>query len=260
MTFIVGDLLGIRAGEGRCRVARPIGRRRAPGDSSTGRGSWPPRARGSVSGSLQVQMLPPSSDLPQPRPLNRRRLPGRGRGTGIVSHMRSRARFAVLTAVFVLAFQFFTFPATAATCLFVPPTVTVDVGGGETATIGRTGDDITLDGAACGGATVANTDTIAITTTGVPIEAVIDLTGGPLAPGLTPEADGSEIEITINLPTGTPTLRILGSSGVDRIVAGASGINLNSDETTADADVTITGTPVVVIDGRDGDDVISLGG
>src|SRR5688572_23129359 len=174
--------------------------------------------------------------------------------------MRSRARFAVLTAVFVLAFQFFTFPATAATCLFVPPTVTVDVGSGETATIGRTGDDITLNGVACGGATVANTDTIAVTTTGVATEIAIDLTGGPLAPGLTPEADGSEIEITVNVSTGTPTLRILGSTAVDRLVAGASGINLNADETTADVDVTITGAPGLVIDGGDGDDILSLAG
>ncbi|MEX0743136.1 MAG: calcium-binding protein [Actinomycetota bacterium] len=180
--------------------------------------------------------------------------------TGIVSQMRPRVRFAVLTAVFVLAFEFFALPAAAATCVFAPPAVTVDVGAGETATIGRSGDDITLNGVTCGGATVANTDTIAVTTAGVPTEIAIDLTAGPLAPGLTPEADGSEIEITIDLPSGTPTLRILGSSVVDRIVAGADGVNLNSDETTADADITITGSPALVIEGGDGDDVLSLGG
>jgi Ca2+-binding RTX toxin-like protein len=174
--------------------------------------------------------------------------------------MRSPLRLGVLTAIFVLAFQLFALPARAATCLFVPPAVTVDVGAGETASIGRSGADITLNGAACGGATVANTDTITITATGVPAEIVIDLTGGPLAPGLSPEADGSEIEIAINVPTGTPTLRILGSTGVDRIVAGASGINLNADETTADVDVTITGTPGLIVDGGDGDDVLSLAG
>jgi len=180
--------------------------------------------------------------------------------TGIVSPMRPSVRFAVLTAVFVLAFGLLAIPAAAATCVFAPPAVTVEVGAGETATIGRSGDDITLNGAPCGGATVTNTDTIAITTTGVPTEIVIDLTGGPLAPGLTPEADGSEIEITVNVSTGTPTLRILGSTGVDHIVAGASGINLNSDETTADEDATITGSPGLVIDGGDGDDVLSLAG
>ena len=107
---------------------------------------------------------------------------------------------------------------------------------------------------------MANTDTIAVTTTGVPTEIAIDLTAGPLAPGLTPEADGSEIEITVDLPSGTPILRILGSSDVDRIVAGANSINLNADETTADADVTITGAPALVIEGGDGDDVLSLAG
>jgi Ca2+-binding RTX toxin-like protein len=174
--------------------------------------------------------------------------------------MRSPFRFAVLAAILVLAFPLFALPATAATCLFVAPAVTIDVGAGETATIGRTGADITLNGAACGGGTVANTDTITVTATGVPAEIVIDLTGGPFAPGLSPEADGSEIEVTINLPTGTPTLRILGSTGVDRLVAGAGGINLNSDETTADVDVTITGAPTLVMDGGDGDDILSLAG
>lgn len=174
--------------------------------------------------------------------------------------MRSGVRIAVLTAVFVLAFELLAIPAVAATCVFAPPAVTVDVGAGETATIGRSGDDITLNGVACGGATVANTDTIAVTTTGVPTEIAIDLTAGPLAPGLTPEADGSDIEITIDMSAGTPTLRIIGSSVVDRIVAGASGVNLNSDETTADADITISGSPALVIEGGDGDDVLSLGG
>jgi Ca2+-binding RTX toxin-like protein len=180
--------------------------------------------------------------------------------TGIVSHVRLPLRFGVLTAIFVLAFQLFALPARAATCLFAPPVVTIDVGAGETATIGRSGADITLDGTACGGATVANTDTITVTATGVPAEIVIDLTGGPFAPGLSPEADGPEIEITINLPTGTPTLRILGSTAVDRLVAGASGVNLNADETTSDVDVTITGAPGLVIDGGDGDDILSLAG
>ena len=178
-----------------------------------------------------------------------------------MSHMRSPLRFAVLTVMFVLAFQLFSLPAGAATCLFVPPAVTVDVGAGESATIGRTGLDITLNSAACGGATVANTDTITTTTTGVPAEIVIDLTGGPLAPGLSPEADGSsEIEITVNVPNGVPTLRIIGAAGADHIVAGANGINLNADETTADADVTITGTPDLVIEGRDAEDILSLAG
>ena len=174
--------------------------------------------------------------------------------------MRPSVRLAVLTAVFVLGFGLLPIPAAAATCVFAPPIATVDVGAGETATIGRSGNDITLNGTACGGATVANTDTIAVTTTGVPTEIAIDLTAGPLAPGLTPEADGSEIEITVDLPSGTPILRILGSSDVDRIVAGANSINLNADETTADADVTITGAPALVIEGGDGDDVLSLAG
>src|SRR5436309_32374 len=58
-------------------VARPpTGGRRAPGDSSTGRGSLPPRARSTVSGSLQLQILRPDWESRQP-PLQQPP-PGRG--------------------------------------------------------------------------------------------------------------------------------------------------------------------------------------
>jgi Ca2+-binding RTX toxin-like protein len=178
----------------------------------------------------------------------------------IVSPMRRLARLLVLVAAPILVVGGLSVPALAATCDFSNGAVTVDVGAGETATIGTSASAITLDGTPCSTATVNNTDTIAVTTAAIPNEIAFDLTGGPLGPGLTPEADGSEIEITVNAPNGTPTLRVVGSAGADHIVAGQGGVNLNADETTADADITITGTPALVVEGRDGDDVLSLGG
>jgi Ca2+-binding RTX toxin-like protein len=175
--------------------------------------------------------------------------------------MPPRARLVIATAALIVASIAVMTPARAVVdCTFASATVTVTTEGGDSVTIARSGEAITFNGSNCQTATVSNTDTIAVTTTGVPTEIAFDLTGGAFAPGLTAETDGSEIEITVNVPNGVPTLRVIGSAGVDRIVAGAGGINLNADETTADADVAITGTPALVVDSRDGDDVLSLGG
>jgi len=156
-------------------------------------------------------------------------------------------------------------PAAAApTCVFDGPTatLTVDVGNGETATIARAGDAITLDGVACDIATVANTDAIVVNGTGIPAAVVISLTGGDFPPGLTPETDGgdAEIEFSINLPAGSPIVRIEGGSASDNIVAGAAGLNLNAVEAVGDPDVLIVGLPTVVVEGGPGNDVLSVAG
>src|SRR4051812_8110819 len=65
----------------------------------------------------------------------------------------------------------------------------------------------------------------------------LDLSGGPFAPGATPEAAGlSEIEITAELG-GTPDDRVLvqGSAGNDTLTVGADGLSLDDD---GDRDVT----------------------
>jgi Ca2+-binding RTX toxin-like protein len=177
--------------------------------------------------------------------------------------MRSPARLLAAAAVIVLTGLVLVAPASGAvTCVFTTPNVAVTMdAAGDSVTIARAGDAITYNGTNCDTATVNNTDTIAIdATAGTPTLIAIDLTGGVLGPGATVETDGSEIEITVNVPNGVPNLRVIGTSAADHIVAGSGGINLNADETTADADVTITGTPSIVIDGGDGDDVLSLGG
>ncbi len=179
-----------------------------------------------------------------------------------MSQMRSGARLLIATAVLILAVVGLASPASAATCTFAAPTATIDVGAGETATISRSGSDITLNGAPCSpNATVSTTDSIVVNTSGAPTEVAIDLRGGPFAPGATDEGDGgSEIEFTLNLSTGSPTLRIIGSTGDDNIVVGANGINLDASETTSDADVTISGSPSLVLEGGDGADRLSVGG
>lgn len=172
--------------------------------------------------------------------------------------MGSRGRGLVAVSVVVFATVVLAAPAGAVTCTPTGTDVAIVVDNGESVTIARSGDAIAVNGAPCGTATVANTDTISVTSTGVPVEVTIDLAGGAFEPGATPEDDGgtSEIEFTVNLPTGTPTLRVSGSAEADHLVAGADGINLNANEATADTDVAITGTPSIILAGNDGDDVL----
>jgi len=150
------------------------------------------------------------------------------------------------------------------TCAFDGPTatITVAVGNGETATIARTGEAITLDAVPCGAATVSTTDAIVVNATGIPAAVVIDLSGGDFAPGLTTESDGgnSEIEFSIDLPAGSPIVRIAGGTTGDNIVAGAAGLNLNAVEAVGDADVLIVGLPALVVGGGAGNDVLSVTG
>jgi Ca2+-binding RTX toxin-like protein len=139
--------------------------------------------------------------------------------------------------------------------------MTVSVAEGESVAITRNGEAIAVNGTACDVATVTTTDLIAVNSTGTPTEVSIDQTGGRFEPGFTTEPDGaSEIEFTVNLPVGTPTLRVIGTAEADGIVVGASGINLNAAEATGDADVTATGTPAIVVESGDGDDALSVAG
>lgn len=174
-------------------------------------------------------------------------------------------RRASLVAVALVATALAT-PATAVpTCTFDPPTATISVtvGDGETAIIGRSGDAITLNATPCdAAATVSTTDAVDVAATGTPTEVGIDLAGGPFAPGLTAEADGgtSEIEFQVTLPSGSPIVRVTGGTGDDHVVVGSGGINLNATEAVADVDVTISGAPAIVVQGADGADVLSTVG
>ena len=113
-----------------------------------------------------------------------------------------------------------------------------------TITLRREADALFANGAACGGATVHNTDLIRVFARG---GITIDLAGGPFAPGATDEGDGSsEIEIEVD----TRDLDVLGSNSHDHLVGGRGphdctdsgpfnwfAVNLNGDEAAPDADV-----------------------
>ena len=172
---------------------------------------------------------------------------------------RIRARFTAPLAV-LLFLALGAADAGAATCTYAAPTVTVTLNAGETGTVGTSAGIITLNNVACtGNPTTAAAETInANGTTGNEI-LVVDLTNGPLGPGLTPEGIGtSEIEVNANLGlSGADRVTITGGSGNDQFVAGSTGINLNGD---GDADVSFSGTELLTLTGSDGDDMLSAGG
>ena len=143
-------------------------------------------------------------------------------------------------------------------------------------TISREGEEINLvaesdeygDGPsillACRGGdpSVTNTDHISIEDSLASV--LLDLGPGPLAPGATPEADGtSEIEITATPREPPAFLLVAGSDGADtinlgRTASGALGANLNAAaEPTPDADLELVGRQFVTVLGRRGADSIS---
>ncbi len=172
--------------------------------------------------------------------------------------------FLATAAAALLGVQGFAAPAAAApTCSFDAgtATVTVSMSSDDTATVRRSGDAIQLDGSDCGNVTVSNTDTIVVDGTGTGNTLVIDLSGGPFAPGASTEDDGgdAEIEFTVDLGSGTPAgaLNVIGTGDADTIVLGADGLNLNAAESVGDTDVTTTNTFTFKVDARAGNDEIS---
>jgi Ca2+-binding RTX toxin-like protein len=98
-----------------------------------------------------------------------------------------------------------------------------------------------------GSPTVLNTDLIQIAHVGTSA-ATVDLRGGPLAPGFTPEPVGApEIELQYVAPT---FVDVRGGASADRLGFAAGGANLDGDD---DADVTGQFT-VLLIEGGGGDD------
>lgn len=96
--------------------------------------------------------------------------------------------------------------------------------------------------------------------------------GGALAPGATPEASGSEIEVSVRESYRPGVLNVAGTPEADSIVAGqlgahAVGINLNAqaDGANQDADYVLEGTDpseafVRVVGKRGNDRISDLGG
>jgi Ca2+-binding RTX toxin-like protein len=157
-------------------------------------------------------------------------------------------------------------------CSFSGATVTVTAVGVTPSDLVRNGDEIWFNGQPCQDpsatrtATVTTVDTVVATVDGPQLD--IDLGGGPFAPGLTDEGDGSseiEFQATVD-PVDHGSVAVLGSSGSDHLTAatdtgnGDTLVNLNADEPSGDdADLSIGGAPsFLVVQGRGGDDVISF--
>jgi Ca2+-binding RTX toxin-like protein len=145
----------------------------------------------------------------------------------------------------------------AVSCTFSPPDNLLSVSATDAFTrVVRTQESIQIDDGhqvidcARGNPTVRHTDLVQVSHTGRSAD-TLDLSGGPLAPGFTDEATGiPEIELQYLTPT---FLDVRGSAAPDRLAFGAGGANLNGDD---DTDVTGQFT-VLLIEGRDGDDLIS---
>jgi Ca2+-binding RTX toxin-like protein len=194
---------------------------------------------------------------------------------------------ALAIGVACIAMLAFGAPAHASSCVQNGGTVVVAMPGSVDAVdLHRVGDAIYNGGQPCGGATVHNTDLITVndTTSGNDgDDAVgIDLSGGPLAPGITNEGPGgvSEIEMWFFLDHGTNSVWLTGSDGADNIHAGvfpqgggnARGINLNAGAEQGkvpDVDVTyyydvgpvtaLTSEPIT-FQGGEGDDTFDASG
>ena len=184
-----------------------------------------------------------------------------------------RAGATGAAGVTVLMLLALTLPGGAAArtrCSFVGNVVTVTVDRDGVGEIVRDGMEIAVreaDGprAACAGATptVLSTDTIKVRLVGVSF-ADLDLTGGPFAPGLTPEGEGaSEIEVEVSTTIGA--LDVVGTAGADVWHWGAGGanpaLNLNPAEAgDGDLDVTVAGhedeAGALQANGAGGDDTI----
>ena len=122
--------------------------------------------------------------------------------------------------------------------------------------VARSGEGIEVDDGhkpvSCTGPspTVLTMDRIQVSHTGRSAD-IVDLSGGPLAPGATPEPQGSpEIEIEYVGPT---FLDVRGTASADRLSLGAGGVNLNGDD---DTDV-IGQFTVLLIEGLGGDDLLT---
>jgi Ca2+-binding RTX toxin-like protein len=142
-------------------------------------------------------------------------------------------------------------PPPPGTCAYDAATkaVTVQMEAGSSATLKVVDGAISFGTVpeACGAATAANTDSIAISGGAGTVESLtIDQTGGSFAPGATPESGTGaigEIEIAAQLGDATDVIVVLGTDGNDTISAGLNGVAFNTD---TDVDVTFGPAPAVL--------------
>ncbi|HEX8103083.1 MAG TPA: calcium-binding protein [Solirubrobacteraceae bacterium] len=135
-------------------------------------------------------------------------------------------------------------------------------------TLGRAGDAIVLlHGGTpidCAGpdATVTNTDEVAVSLS-YQARFAFDLSGGPFAPGFTPESGGaSQIEIrATGLLEGQWPIYVLGTDAADSFTAATRMVDgVWKTFLTGDIRIAASGTPRLTFDVRGGDDVIDAAG
>jgi len=151
------------------------------------------------------------------------------------------------TAVFAALGLTVAAPAGAAeTCVYdaVSRSVAASISAGSEATlrVGAGGEILFgLVPAACGAATTANTDSVAVSGgAGTMEKLTLDLSSSPLGPGATAESNIPEIELALSLGDAADRLLVLGGAGNDTIAMGANGLGLNAD---GDVDVTFAPLP-----------------
>ncbi len=139
-------------------------------------------------------------------------------------------------------------------CSFSSGTVTLDLNAGDIAILSRgTTNEIAVNGFPCAEATASNTRLITVTGANGSAETLIlDYQGGLFAAGRS-----STVGISVDLGTGADSLRIRGSTGVDRITMGADGIAVNTDSTP---DIAYTDESIVISLGAGNDFFSGAGG
>jgi Ca2+-binding RTX toxin-like protein len=147
-------------------------------------------------------------------------------------------------------------------CSWAGGVVSATIAPGMRATLTVTGGLIRFGAPAtgCGGATTSNTDRITVEgATDTPETLVIDLRGGRLAPGATPETGQSEIEVDVNLHDVVDLIRVIGEGSGASLAVGSRGISLNRDN---DVDIPIDPDPIMVslIGGGGRDRLTAAGG
>jgi Ca2+-binding RTX toxin-like protein len=141
--------------------------------------------------------------------------------------------------------------------------VTAGIPAGGTATLAVVGTEIRFGETptACGAATTTNTDSITVNGAAGSVERLtVDQSGGPLAPGVDPESNGTpEIELAINLGDTSDEIVFHGTSGGGALAIGTKGVSYNGD---TDVDATFAPMPssIELVGGDGGDTVTARGG
>ena len=147
-------------------------------------------------------------------------------------------------------------------CSWAGGVVSATIAPGKRATLTVSGGLIRFGAPAtgCGGAITSNTDRIVVVgATDTPETLVIDLRGGQLAPGATPEIGQSEIEVDVNLHDVVDLITVVGKGSGASLAVGSQGISLNRDN---DVDISIHPDPIMVslVGGRGRDRLTAAGG